>query len=99
MRAARSISVVVVAGLIAASLIVRGSAGATEGTRYRRAVSSRRGVVATVSRQAGRVGIRILKQGGNAVDAAVATILAVGVTRPDLCGIGGGGFLAYRGAK
>ena len=33
------------------------------------------------------------------MDAAVATIFAVGVTRPDLCGIGGGGFLAYRGAE
>ncbi|MDQ3913935.1 MAG: gamma-glutamyltransferase [Actinomycetota bacterium] len=74
------------------------SASATEGSAYRDAVSSNGGVVATVSAQAGRVGVRILDRGGNAVDAAVATTFAVGVTRPDLCGIGGGGFLAYRAA-
>ncbi|HEX2295646.1 MAG TPA: gamma-glutamyltransferase, partial [Actinomycetota bacterium] len=73
-------------------------ASATEGSRFREAVSSDGGVVASVSEQAGRVGVRILDRGGNAVDAAIATTFAVGVTRPDLCGIGGGGFLAYRGA-
>ncbi|MDQ3940167.1 MAG: gamma-glutamyltransferase, partial [Actinomycetota bacterium] len=81
---------------VAAALSLPGPAAATEGTRYRKGISSRGGVVATVSQQAGRVGVRILSQGGNAVDAAIATTLAVGVTRPDLCGIGGGGFLAYR---
>ena len=84
------------ASMVAALLAVPGASSAHEGTRYRKSVSSKRGVVASVSRQAGRVGIRILDRGGNAIDAAVATILAVGVTRPDLCGIGGGGFLAYR---
>lgn len=74
------------------------SAAATEGSLYREAVSSSGGVVASVSQQAGEVGVRILDRGGNAIDAAVATTLAVGVTRPDLCGIGGGGFLAYRSA-
>lgn len=73
-------------------------AAATEGSRFREAVSSNGGTVASVSEQAGRVGVRILDRGGNAVDAAVATTFAVGVTRPDLCGIGGGGFLAYRSA-
>jgi gamma-glutamyltranspeptidase / glutathione hydrolase len=83
---------------VALAVLPVGSASATEGSSYRDAVSSNGGVVASVSRQAGRVGVRILDRGGNAVDAAVATTLAVGVTRPDLCGIGGGGFLAYRGA-
>jgi len=91
-RAARAILIV----SVAAPLLYPVGASATEGTRYRKGVSSRGGVVATVSKQAGRVGVRILDQGGNAVDAAIATTLAVGVTRPDLCGIGGGGFLAYR---
>lgn len=85
----------VLAGVIA---FPPASASATEGSRFRAAVSSNGGTVASVSAQAGRVGVRVLDRGGNAVDAAIATTFAVGVTRPDLCGIGGGGFLAYRGA-
>ena len=85
-------------GLIGVSVVPLAPASATEGTAYREAVSSNGGVVATVSPQAGRAGVRILDRGGTAVDAAIATVFAVGVTRPDLCGIGGGGFLAYRSA-
>lgn len=90
-KAAGALLTILVASIPAA-------ASATEGSRFRKAVSSNGGTVASVSAQAGRVGVRILDRGGNAVDAAVATTFAVGVTRPDLCGIGGGGFLAYRGA-
>ena len=91
-------SALAVFALAATVLFAPTSASATEGSSFREAVSSNGGAVASVSRQAGRVGVRILDRGGNAVDAAVATTLAVGVTRPDLCGIGGGGFLAYRSA-
>jgi gamma-glutamyltranspeptidase/glutathione hydrolase len=74
-------------------------ATATTGSRFRRAVRSKGGVVATESRPAARVGIRVLDRGGNAVDAAAATVLAIGVTQPQSCGIGGGGFLVYRSAE
>ena len=56
------------------------------------------GVVATESWDAARAGRAVLERGGNAVDAAAATVFAMGVARPQSCGIGGGGFLVYRTA-
>ncbi|SDD99606.1 gamma-glutamyltransferase [Nocardioides lianchengensis] len=57
------------------------------------------GAVASVDPYATQVGLRVLKAGGNAVDAAVATAAALGVTEPYSAGIGGGGYFVVYDAK
>jgi gamma-glutamyltranspeptidase/glutathione hydrolase len=59
-------------------------------------VRSRAGMVISASEVASRVGAAALQDGGNAIDAAVATAFALAVTHPTAGNIGGGGFLIYR---
>ena len=57
------------------------------------------GIITSESPAASGVGLSVLNGGGNAVDAAVATTFALNAARPQSCGVGGGGFMVYRGAN
>ena len=54
------------------------------------------GLVTTVEENATRVGVEVLRKGGNAIDAAVAVAYALAVTHPSAGNIGGGGFMIIR---
>jgi gamma-glutamyltranspeptidase / glutathione hydrolase len=56
----------------------------------------RLGAVASQNQVCSDIGIQLLRDGGNAVDAIVGTVFCVGVLNPYHCGIGGGGFVTLR---
>ncbi len=63
------------------------------------AAGSRRGVVAAQNQKAADIGAEVLRKGGNAIDAAVATSFALGVLEPWMSGIGGIGYMQIWDAK
>src|SRR6478752_3403626 len=72
---------------------------ANRGTAYRPVVMGRRGMVASAHALASGAGLRILQQGGDAVDAAVATAATLNVVEPYMSGIAGCGYMLVYRAK
>lgn len=63
------------------------------------AVSAKGGIVAAQSRKAAEIGARILADGGDCIDAVVATTFALGVLEPWMSGLGGGGAMVLYRAR
>ena len=73
-------------------------AGSVSGQAGRIPVAADSGMVVSSHYLASQVGMEVLRNGGNSVDAAIATAFALAVTLPSAGNIGGGGFLVYHGA-
>jgi len=65
-------------------------------TGQKKGVLAKHAMVVSAKREASEIGLAILKKGGNAFDAMVATELALAVAYPNAGNIGGGGFMVYR---
>src|SRR3954468_23282496 len=77
---------------------VRGRQSTARGSAIMRRVSASKGIVAAGHPITAEAGARVLREGGNAVDAAVGAVLASWVAEPLLTGPGAGGYLLVAGA-
>ncbi len=83
-----------------AGLVLAAGLGLAPGlTGSSRPIRAGRAMVVSQDAIASAVGVEVMRGGGNAVDAAVATALALAVTYPTAGNLGGGGFLVYRPAE
>ena len=97
-RGVRSISLFLVGQLCLISSIYAADS-IESATRSPFVSTARHGMVVAANVQASEAGVAMLRRGGNAADAAVATSFAISVLRPQSTGIGGGGFLLLYLAK
>jgi gamma-glutamyltranspeptidase/glutathione hydrolase len=87
-----------ISGLLVLSCPAHGQDVRSEPYRITKEAQAKRGMVVTAHPLASRAGLKVLRKGGNAADAAVAAQLALAVVYPRAGNLGGGGFLVHRDA-
>ncbi len=83
-------------GLLLAAITLNLMTGVATQSAAPRPTTAKQGMVTAAHPLATQAGVQILQQGGNAIDAAVATTLAISVVEPFSAGIGGGGFMLVK---
>jgi gamma-glutamyltranspeptidase/glutathione hydrolase len=81
------------------SLSAQKKTGTTQNPNPDSALTARKAMVVSAREEASRIGLEIMRKGGNAFDAMIATELALAVAYPYAGNIGGGGFMVYRKAN
>ncbi|MDT7796867.1 MAG: gamma-glutamyltranspeptidase / glutathione hydrolase [Actinomycetota bacterium] len=97
LRSRRTLVIAATAALL--TTVATGPATAATPTPKTPVATGFGGAVASIDADATAIGTQVLREGGNAVDAAVAVAAALGVTDPFSAGVGGGGFFVYYDAK
>jgi len=93
---ARRTTLLALTGLAAGVLVSSAPAGVAQVVVSKQPLAvGTGGAVSTVDADATAIGLRVLRGGGNAADAAIAAAAALGVTEPYSAGVGGGGFFLY----
>ena len=90
-----ALSLCVPVALPAQAQIPAGPPEAATGREEKHAAAARRFMVVTANPHATQAGVEVLRAGGNAVDAAIAVQMVLGLVEPQSSGIGGGAFLLH----